>query len=388
QLQGPLPALDLPTRAPRPAAYSTRGTVRVWRLPAPLSDAVKALSQRHAVTLFMTLLAAFKVLLYRYTAETDLLVGTPIAGRNRREVEPLIGCFINTLVLRTDLSGEPTFADLLARVKEVCLTAYANQEVPFEKLVEELQPGRDLSRSPLFQVMFVLQNAPMPAFKKGDLVMSPLVIEGVTSKFDMTLSLMEEEDGIILGWLECNTDLFDEPMMQRLIGHYETLLRGIIADPGERISRLPLLTEAERRQLLVEWNNTAGDYALDHCMHELFEAQVKRTPQATAVIFEGRRLTYEELNQRANKLAGYLQASGIGPELLVGISMERSLEMIVALLGVLKAGGAYVPLDPTYPRERLAFMMEDADVQLVLTQSHLVQQLPDYGAPVVCLDTD
>jgi amino acid adenylation domain-containing protein len=388
QLKGPVPVLELPTRGPRPSTYSTRGAVRVWRMARDLSDGAKALSQREGVTLFMTLIAAFKVLLHRYTGEADLLVGTPIAGRNRREVEGLIGVFINTLVLRTDLSGEPTFRELLARVKEVALGAYANQDVPFEKLVEELQPERDMSRSPLFQVMFVLQNAPMPAFKKGDLVMSPLVIEGVTSKFDMTLSLMEEEDGIILGWLECNTDLFDEPMMQRLIGHYETLLRGVIADPGERLSRLPLLTEAERRQLLVEWNDTAGDYALDHCMHELFEAQVKRTPQATAVIFEGRQLTYEELNQRANKLARYLQASGIGPEILAGISMERSLEMIVALLGVLKAGAAYVPLDPTYPRERLAFMMEDADVKLVLTQSHLVQQLPDYGAPVICLDTD
>jgi amino acid adenylation domain-containing protein len=388
QLKGPVPVLELPTRGPRPSAYSTRGAVRVWRMARDLSDGAKALSQREGVTLFMTLMAAFKVLLYRYTGETDMLVGTPIAGRNRREVEGLIGVFINTLVLRTDLSGEPTFRELLARVKEVALGAYANQDVPFEKLVEELQPGRDMSRSPLFQVMFVLQNAPMPAFKKGDLVMSPVVIEGVTSKFDMTLSLMEEEDGIILGWLECNTDLFDEPMMQRLIGHYETVLRGIIADPGERLSRLPLLTEAERRQLLVEWNDTAGNYSLDLCMHELFEAQVKGTPQATAVVFEGRRLTYEELNQRANKLARYLQTSGIGPEILVGISMERSREMIVALLGVLKSGGAYVPLDPTYPRERLAFMMEDADVKLVLTQSHLVQQLPDFAAPVICLDTD
>jgi amino acid adenylation domain-containing protein len=270
----------------------------------------------------------------------------------------------------------------------VALGAYANQDVPFERLVEELQPERDLSRGPLFQVMFVLQNAPMPAFKKGDLEMSPLVIEGVTSKFDMTLSLMEEEDGIILGWLECNTDLFDEPMMQRLIGHYETLLRGVIADPGQRISRLPILTEAERRQLLTDWNDTAGDYGLDDCMHELFEAQVKRAPQATAVIFEGQRLSYEELNQRANRLARYLRANGIGPEVLVGISMERSLEMIIALLGVLKSCGAYVPLDPTYPKERLAFMMEDADVKLVLTQSHLVQQLPDYRAPVIRLDTD
>jgi len=388
QLQGPLAVLELPTRGPRPATYSTRGAVRVWRMGRDLSEGAKALSQRQGVTLFMTLMAAFKVLLYRYTQERDLLVGTPMAGRSRRELEGLIGVFINTLVLRTDMRGEPSFGELLGRVKEVALGAYANQDVPFEKLVEELQPVRDMSRSPLFQVMFVLQNAPMPAFKKGDLVMSPLVIEGVTSKFDLTLSLMEEEDGIILGWLECNTDLFDEPMMLRLIGHYETLLRGIIADPGERISRLPLLTETERRQLLVEWNDTAGDYALDHCIHELFEAQVNRTPQAAALIFESQRLTYEELNQRANKLARYLQASGIGPEILVGISMERSLEMIVALLGVLKAGGAYVPLDPTYPKERLAFMMEDADVKLVLTQSHLVQQLPDYEAPVICLDTD
>ncbi|HVG20255.1 MAG TPA: amino acid adenylation domain-containing protein, partial [Blastocatellia bacterium] len=387
QLKGPLPVLELPSRGPRPSLYSTRGAVRVWRMPRPLSEGVKALSQREGVTLFMALVAAFKVLLYRYSGQEDLLVGTPIAGRSRREVEALIGVFINTLVLRTDLSGGPTFRELLARVKEVALGAYANQDVPFERLVEELQPERDMSRGPLFQVMFVLQNAPMPAFKMADLVMSPLVIEGSTSKFDMTLSVMEEEDGILLGWLECNTDLFDEPMMQRLIGHYETLLGGVIADPGERISRLPLLTEAERRQLLIEWNDTAGDYSLDYCIHELFEAQAESTPQATALIFEGQRLSYEELNRRANQLARHLRAEGIGPEAVVGISMERSLEMVIALLGVFKAGGAYVPLDPTYPKERLDFMMEDASVKLVLTQSHLVQP-PDNEVPVICLDTD
>src|SRR5205085_9138860 len=227
QLQGPLPALDLPTRAPRPAAYSTRGTVRVWRLPAPLSDAVKALSQRHAVTLFMTLLAAFKVLLYRYTAETDLLVGTPIAGRNRREVEPLIGCFINTLVLRTDLAGEPTFADLLARVKEVCLTAYANQEVPFEKLVEELQPGRDLSRSPLFQVMFALQNVPQQEAQTSHLSITPFPLDVVTAKFDLTLPMLETREGLIGAW-EYKTDLFDEAMIEQMARHYRNILQGVV----------------------------------------------------------------------------------------------------------------------------------------------------------------
>ncbi len=388
KLKGPVPALELPARGPRPARYSVRGAVRVWRMSRELSDGAKALSRREGVTLFMTLIAAYKTLLYRYTGERDILVGTPVAGRNRREVEGLIGVFINTLVLRTDLSGEPTFRELLSRVKEVSLEAFANQDAPFEKLVEELQPERDLSRNPFFQVMFVLQNAPMPSFKQGNLVMSPLVIEGVTSKFDMTLSLMEEEDGVILGWLECNTDLFDEQSMLRLIGHYETLLGGAIADPDERISRLPLLTGDERRQLLFDWNDTTGDYSLDYCVHELFEAQVARTPEAIAIVFDGQALSYEELNRQADRLARYLRTEVIGPEILVGVSMERSLEMIIALLGALKAGGAYVPLDPTYPKERLSFMMEDADVKLTLTQSHLAQRLPDNGTPVICLDTD
>jgi amino acid adenylation domain-containing protein len=388
KLKGPVPALELPARGPRPARYSVRGAMRVWRMSRELSDGAKALSRREGVTLFMTLIAAYKTLLYRYTGERDILVGTPVAGRNRREVEGLIGVFINTMVLRTDLSGEPTFRELLSRVKEVSLEAFANQDAPFEKLVEELQPERDLSRNPFFQVMFVLQNTPMPSFKQGNIVMSPLVIEGVTSKFDMTLSLMEEEDGIILGWLECNTDLFDEQAMIRLIGHYETLLRGVIANPDGRISSSPLLTDDERRQLLFDWNDTTGDYSLDYCVHELFEAQVARTPEAIAVVFDGQALTYEELNRQADRLARYLRAEIIGPEILVGVSMERSLEMVIALLGALKAGGAYVPLDPTYPKERLSFMMEDADVKLTLTQRRLAQRLPDNGIPFICLDTD
>ena len=387
QLAGHLPVLDLPTRGPRPLRHTDDGAVRVWSLPADLCEGVKVLSQREGTTLFMTLLAAFNVLLYRYTHQTDLLVGTPIANRNRTEVEPLIGLFINTVILRTDLSDDPPFKDLLVRVREAALGAYAHQEVPFEKLVEELQPQRDLSRTPFFQVMFVMQNNPMPVLKMADVTIEPLVIEGATSKFDLTLSIMEEPDGNLSGWLEYNSNLFDEPMIDRMIGHYNTLLGGLIADPDQRASCLPILTGAEHNQLLVEFNDTAFDYSLDCCVHELFEAQARRTPGATALIFEDQELTYEELNHRSEQLASYLQGAGVGPDVLVGISMDRSADMIVAILGVLKAGGAYVPLDPTYPQDRLAFMADDAGLRNILTQSHLAANLGNLEATLLCLDT-
>jgi amino acid adenylation domain-containing protein len=388
QLAGQLPVLELPTSRPRPARHTQNGAVQVWELPREITDGVKSLSQAEGVTLFMTLLAAFKVLLLRYTGQQDILVGTPIANRNRTEVEGLIGLFINTLVLRTDLSGDPSFRELLARVRELALEGYANQDVPFEKLVEELQPERDLSRTPLFQVMFVMQNNPMPELKMGSVSMSPLIIEGATSKFDITLSIMEEADANMSGWLEYNTDLFDQPMIESMIGHYNTLLRSIITDADQRVSRLPMLTDAERKRLLVEFNDTACDYPLNKCVHHLFEAQAERTPDAVAVIYEGQNLTYGELNRKASRIARHLQALGVGPESLVGISMERSIEMVLAIFGILKAGGAYVPLDPTYPKDRLAFMAEDSGVKMILTQSHLVQQLPEMSVTTLCLDRE
>jgi amino acid adenylation domain-containing protein len=388
QLGGRLPVLELPTRGARPSRHTQNGAVRVWELPRDITDGVKSLSQAEGVTLFMSLIAAYKVLLLRYTGQQDMLVGTPIANRNRREVEGLIGLFINTLVLRTDLSGDPSFRELLGRVKEVALGAYANQDVPFEKLVEELQPERDLSRTPLFQVMFVMQNNPMPELKLGGMTMSPLIIEGATSKFDLTLSIMEEADGNMSGWLEYNTDLFDQPFIESLIGHYNTLLRGIIADPEERISRLPILTDAERERLLVEFNNTAADYDFNHCVHRLFEAEAARTPDALAVIFEDQTLTYGELNQKADRVARRLRAAGVRTESLVGVSLERSVEMVLAIFGILKAGGAYVPLDPTLPKDRLTFMAEDSSVKLILTTSQLLKQLEDISAPTLCMDQE
>jgi amino acid adenylation domain-containing protein len=388
QLRGQLPVLELPSRSARPPRHTINGAVRVWELPRDVAEGIKSLSQREGATLFMTLLAAFKVLLMRYSSQQDILIGTPIANRNRAELEPLIGMFINTLVLRTDLSGEPSFRELLSRVKEVAVGAYANQEVPFEKLVEELQPERDLARTPVFQVMFVMQNNPIPALKMDGISMTPLIIEGATSKFDLTLSIMEEAEGKLSGWLEYNSDLFDRPMVERMMGHYNTLLRGIIGNPEEKISRFQILTDTEQYRILTEFNQTSCNYDLETSVHHLFETQAERTPSALALIYEDQKLTYEELNNKANDLACYLRGIGIGPDALTGILMERSVEMVVAILGVLKAGGAYVPLDPTYPADRLSFMVEDAQIRLVLTQQHLFEQRSDWDLETICLDAE
>jgi amino acid adenylation domain-containing protein len=394
QLGGRLPALELPMDRPRPPIQTFHGAQRSFTLPVDLLTALQVLSQQNEVTLFMTLLAAFQVLLHRYTGQTDIAVGSPIANRSQVETESLIGFFVNTLVLRTDLSGNPGFRELLGRVREVTLDAYTHQDVPFEKLVEVLQPERDLSRTPLFQVMFALQNAPMEAFELPGLSLSPMEVDSSTSKFDLTLSLNEASRGLVCV-VEYNTDLFEADTIGRLISHFQTLLEGIAADPIRRIADLPLLTEAEQHQLLVEWNDTWIDYPRDGyaqsanlCIHELFEAQVAQFPDALAVVFEEQHLTYQALNGRADQLAHHLQALGVGPETLVGICMERSAEMVIGLLGTLKAGGAYVPLDPTYPPDRLAFMMADAQTPVLLVQARLVPILPEHTARVVCLDAD
>ena len=387
QLAGAPAVLELLTDRPRPAMQSFRGAKQSLVLPKDLTARLKDLSRREGVTLFMTLLAAFQTLLSRYTGQADILVGSPIANRNREEIEGLIGFFVNTLVLRTDLSGDPTFRELLGRVSEVALGAYAHQDLPFEKLVEGVQPERSLSHTPLFQVMFILQNAPRQALELPDLRLSPLAVESGTSKFDVTLSMVERADGLTASW-EYNTDLFEAATAARMLRHFQTLLEGILADPEQRLSRLPLLTEAERRQLLVEWNNTRADYPQHQAIHRLFEAQVERTPDAMAVAFEDRQLTYRELNARANQLAHHLRKLGVGPEVLVGICLERSLEMVVGLLGILKAGGAYVPLDPAYPKQRLSFMVEDAQLPVLVTQERLVEELPEHSAKVLCLDRD
>jgi amino acid adenylation domain-containing protein len=395
QLGGDLPTLTLPTDRPRPAIQAFRGAKQSLTIPKVISESLKVLSRQEGVTLFMTLLAAFKTLLYRYTGQEDILVGSPVANRNRTEIEGLIGFFVNTLVLRTNLADNPSFRELLGRVREMALGAYSHQDLPFEKLVEELQPERSLGYNPLFQAMFVLQDASTSVPEFPNLTASVMEVESSTSHFDLTLSMRETEQGLA-ALLEYNTDLFDAVTMTRMLGHLQTLLEGIIANPDLSLSHLPLLTEAERHQLLVEWNDTQADYPQDLCAHQLFEAHAERTPEALAVVFastaarheEEQRLTYAELNRRANQLAHYLQTLGVGPEVCVGLCLERSPEMIVGLLGILKSGGAYVPLDPEYPEERLAFMMEDSQVPVLLTQQRLVDSLPANGARLVCLDTD
>ncbi|WP_445310266.1 amino acid adenylation domain-containing protein [Microcoleus vaginatus] len=384
QLRGDLPVLQLPYDRPRPAVQTFRGARQCLTLSKDLTSALKTLSQQEGVTLFMTLLAAFKTLLYRYTEQDDIVVGTVSAGRNRPEIEGLIGFFLNTLVLRTDMSGSASFRHLLGRVREITLGAYAHEDLPFEKLIQTLQPDRNLSHNPLFQVAFVLEP-PMPSLNCG-WTMSQLDIQTDTAKLDLTLELDERPEGII-GRFEYNTDLFDASTISRMIDHFQTLLEGIVADPDKRLWELPLLTVAQQQQLMA-LNNTKADYPLEACIHQLFEAQVELTPDAVAAVFENEQLTYQQLNRRANQLAHHLQKLGVEPEMLVGICVERSLEMVVGLLGILKAGGAYLPLDPSYPQERLAFMLEDAQVSVLLTQQKLISGFSEYKAQRLCLDTD
>ncbi len=387
QLNGASQMLELPTDYPRPAVQTYRGRREALVLPQSLSSTLKSLSQREGVTLFVLLLAAFNTLLYRYSNSEDILVGTPVANRTRLETEPLIGCFINTLVLRTDLCGNPSFRELLARVRKVSLEAQAHQELPFEQLVQELQPDRVLSHTPLFQVMFVFQEPILQALELPNLTLQPLLADSGVAKFDLTLFVEETEQGLT-GAIEYNTDLFRADTITRMLGHFQTLLTSIVANPDKRLSELQLLTDAEQHQLLVEWNDTQTDYPQDKCIHQLFEEQCLRTPDAVAVVFEDQPLTYRELNNRANQLAHYLQQLGVQPDVLVGICVERSLWLVVGLLGILKAGGAYVPLDPTYPQERQRFMLSDSGVSILLTHKSLLPQLPEHRSQVVCLDAD
>ncbi|RAM53131.1 MAG: non-ribosomal peptide synthetase [Hapalosiphonaceae cyanobacterium JJU2] len=377
--------LPLATDTPRPALKTFNGAYVEFRLCFELTQQLEKLSQHQGVTLFMTLLAAYNTLLYRYTGQEDILVGTPIANRDRSEIEGLIGFFVNTLVMRTDLAGNPTFSELLSRIREMALGAYAHQDLPFEMLVEALQPERDISHTPLFQVMFVLQNTPIPEIDLSGLSVSNLPIEISTAKFDLSLIMENSATGLI-GWWEYNTDLFSSSTIERMIGHFVTLLEAIVANPQERISQLPMLTPFEQQQLLVEWNNTQSHYPQGKCIHQLFEKQVELTPDHVAVVFDNQQLTYHQLNCRANQLAHYLQSIGVGPDVLVGICVERSLEMLVGLLAILKAGGAYVPLDPEYPTERLRFMLEDTQVSVLLSQQQLLERLPEYQAKLICLD--
>ena len=385
QLAGAKPLLELPTDRPRPAIQTYSGARQSFTIPKSTCDRLQKLGRQAGVTLYMSLLAAFQTLLYRYSSQEDILVGSPIAGRNRAESENLIGFFVNTLVLRTDLSGNPSFQELLARVRSVTLDAYAHQDLPFEKLVEELNPERSLSYSPLFQVMFVLQNEPKPAKLLG-LTEHPVPINLETAKFDLILSVTEKDD-LLLGSWSYNTDLFDAATIERMTANFQTLLAGIVENPQQPIAQLPILTPAEQHQLLVEWNQTDTEYPRNKCIHVLFEEQVEQTPEAVALVFAGQQLTYRELNERANQLAHYLQQLGVKPQVRVGICLERSLAMVVGLLGILKAGGAYVPLDADYPQERLKLMLSDSQVDVLLTQEKLLTQIPDNRAKLVCLDT-
>ena len=386
QLAAANTVLELPTDRPRPPVQTYQGAVQSLMLPQSLSASLKELSHQHGVTLFMTLLAAFGTILHRYTGQEDIVIGSPIASRNQVETEGLIGFFVNTLAIRTNLSGNPSFRQLLSQVREVTLGAYSHQDLPFEKLVGELQPERDLSHSPLFQVMFAFHNTPRELWELPGLTITPVEVHSGAAKFELTLDLEETSEGI-KGGIEYNTDLFDETTIARMLGHFQTLLEGIVANAEQHISDLPLLTAAERDQLLVEWNNTQTDYDLSECLHHLLEAQVEKTPDAIAVKFADKHLTYSELNSRANQLANYLQTCGVQPNVLVAICVERSLEMVVGLLGIIKAGGAYVPIDPEYPQERIAYMLGDCQAAVLLTQRSLVDHLPT-SSQKVCLDTD
>jgi amino acid adenylation domain-containing protein len=387
QLSGNLPILQLPTDYPRPSVATHSGAYQSLELSKELTQALKTLGQQEGATMFMILIAAFQTLLCRYSGQEDIIIGTPVAGRNQIATEGLIGLFVNTLVIRTDLSSNPSFRQLVRQVREVTLGAYEHQDLPLEKLIEELNPDRDLSRSPLFQVMFAFQNTPQQIWQPPSLTVTRMEIHGVTSKFDLTLNLRETPQGLI-GGIEYNTDLFKADTITRMLGHFQVLLEGIVASPDQPLSDLPLLTLAEQHQLLVEWNDTATEYPHDKCIHQLFEEQVEKTPDAVAVVFEEQELTYQQLNHRANQLAHHLQSLGVKPEVLVGICVERSLEMVIGLLAILKAGGAYVPLDPSYPQERLSYMLEDANVLILLTTEKLASELPYHLARVFFLDTE
>nr|QEO74875.1 condensation domain-containing protein [uncultured bacterium] len=387
QLSGKLPILELPADKPRPAIKSFRGAHHRLTVPVESMHALKDLSQNEGATLFMTLLAAYAVLLMRYSGQDDICIGSPIAGRTRKETESVIGFFVNMLVMRMDLTGQLTFVQFLHQVREVALGAYANQDVPFEQLVDELGAERALSHTPLFQAVFALQNAPRDEFHLSGLKLQRVDIEGQASKFDLTLACEETNEGLLVRF-EYNTDVFLPGTIARLGQHFQKLLEAIVQEPDARLTALPLLTEAERRQLLFDWNTTSANYPLEDCIDRLFEAQVLKTPGATAVVFEDEQLTYDELNRRANQLAHYLRRLGVGPEHRVGLLMERSTEMAVAVIATLKANGAYVPLDPEAPTERLSFQIEDAGLSVLLTRQPLPSGLNGKQVRVVRMDTD
>jgi amino acid adenylation domain-containing protein len=385
QLQGAPELLQLPLDRPRPSVQTYQGATASFTLGQELAQKLQALSRQTGSTLFMTLMAAFVTLLYRYSGESDVVIASSIANRNRSEIESLIGFFVNTLVLRTRLEDNLSFDQLLKQVRETTLQAYEHQDVPFEQIVEALRPQRSMSHSPLFQVMFDLQNTPLGEVELSGVKLSEVKQESTAAKFDLTLSVTETSIGLECEW-EYNTDLFDRSTIERMASHFENLLSAIVANPHQTVSELPLLSESERQQLLFDWNDTQTNYPQDKCIHQLFEEQAAKTPDAVAVGFEAQELTYRQLNERANQLAHHLQTLGVKPEVLVGICVERSLEMVVGLLGILKSGGVYVPIDSTYPNERLNYIINDAAVEILLTQKALSARLPKNHIKVCYLE--
>ncbi|MBE8969648.1 amino acid adenylation domain-containing protein [Nostocales cyanobacterium LEGE 12452] len=390
KLSGSPPLLELPYDRPRPVEQTYNGTQIRVELPISLCEALRVLSRQEGTTLFMTTLAAFLIILRRYTAQDDLCVGTAVANRRMRETEQLIGMIVNNLVLRTDLSGNPTFRELLERVRQVTLEAFANEDLPFDKVVEVLKPIRNLSYNPVFQVMFSFHDSPRPDLTLPGLnITTNVALSNKSTKFDLDVVLIPqygEGKGITAIW-EYNTDLFDAATIQQMVELYQNLLQKIVVSTEQRISNLPLLTQSQQ-QLLMEWNQTHKEYSSVECIHKLFEAQVELTPDAVAVEQDGQRLTYRELSDRSNKIAHYLQSLGVKPETLVGICVERSLDMIAGLLGILKAGGAYVPLDPAYPQERITEIITDTQLGFLLTQDKFQDKLLGYTGKTICLDTD
>ncbi|MDY1050954.1 pyoverdine non-ribosomal peptide synthetase PvdD [Pseudomonas aeruginosa] len=388
-LGGEQPVLELPFDRPRPARQSHRGAQLGFELPRELVEAVRALAQREGASSFMLLLASFQALLYRYSGQADIRVGVPIANRNRVETERLIGFFVNTQVLKADLDGRMGFDELLAQARQRALEAQAHQDLPFEQLVEALQPERNASHNPLFQVLFNHQSeirSVTPEVQLEDLRLEGLAWDGQTAQFDLTLDIQEDENGIWASF-DYATDLFDASTVERLAGHWCNLLRGIVANPRQRLGELPLLDAPERRQTLSEWNPTQRECAVQGTLQQRFEEQARQRPQAVALILDEQRLSYGELNARANRLAHCLIARGVGADVPVGLALERSLDMLVGLLAILKAGGAYLPLDPAAPEERLAHILADSGVRLLLTQGHLRERLPrQAGVEVLAID--
>src|SRR6202158_5559227 len=389
KLAGAQTILDLPTDRPRPTTHSWHGATEELIFESQVRAALKEFAQTEGATLFMVSMAAFQALLWRYTSQDSILVGTPTAARSQIEIENLVGFFVNTLVLRADFTPEMSFRDLVRQVRACALEAYAHQDVPFEKLVEELLPQRSMNTSPLFQVMFTFQNIPKQVFEISGLKMKELEFETGIAKFDLAVEAFEDdEDGGFHCRFEYNTDLFEKQTILRELGHFRNLVNAVLKNPDEPVARIPLMDDGERAQTVVQWNNTAADYPRDLHIHTAFERQAARTPDATALVFQGKKFPYWQINEDANRLAHYLIKKGVGPGNLAGVSVERSPELTVALLGVLKTGAAYVPLDPSYPLQRLASTLEDTRAECVVSNNGIGKKLPDTVRNLIMLDAE